>query len=89
MLGFDVSEGTISCWMKRAPRDPESARRWPSFLRNHREAIAAVDFFSVVVRKNPVQQFFKPHETLLHPDRLGDATQVPALVAGFKGVQAG
>ena len=44
-LGFDVSERTISRWMKRAPRDPEPARRWRSFLRNHREAIAAMDFF--------------------------------------------
>ena len=47
MLGFDVSERTISRWMKRAPRDPEPARRWLAFLRNHREAIAAMDFFTV------------------------------------------
>src|SRR3989475_2093347 len=47
MLGFDVSERTISRWMKRAPRDPELARRWLTFLRNHREAIAAMDFFTV------------------------------------------
>jgi putative transposase len=47
MLGFDVSERTISRWMKRAPRDPKPARRWLTFLRNHREAIAAMDFFSV------------------------------------------
>jgi putative transposase len=47
MLGFDVSERSISRWMKRAPRDPEAARRWLAFLRNHREAIAAMDFFTV------------------------------------------
>jgi putative transposase len=47
MLGFDVSDRTISRWMRRAPRDPEPARRWLSFLRNHREAIAAMDFFTV------------------------------------------
>src|ERR1700693_3577269 len=28
MLGFDLSERTISRWMKRAPRDPEPAQRW-------------------------------------------------------------
>jgi integrase len=28
MLGFDVSERTISGWMRRASRDPESAKRW-------------------------------------------------------------
>lgn len=47
MLGFDVSERTISRWMRRAPRDPERAKRWLTFLRNHREAIAAMDFFTV------------------------------------------
>ena len=47
MLGFDISERTISRWMKRAPRDPEPAKRWLVFLRNHREAIAAMDFFTV------------------------------------------
>jgi putative transposase len=26
MLGFDVSERSVSRWMKRAPRDPEAAR---------------------------------------------------------------
>ena len=47
MLGFDVSERTISRWMKRAPRTPDPARPWLAFLRNHREAIAAMDFFTV------------------------------------------
>ena len=47
MLGFDLSERTISRWMKRAPRDPAPAKRWLAFLRNHREAIAAMDFFTV------------------------------------------
>ena len=46
-LGFDVSERTISRWMRRAPRDPEPAKRWLAFLHNHREAIAAMDFFTV------------------------------------------
>src|SRR5258708_29380227 len=47
MLGFDVSERSISRWIKRAPRDPELARRWLAFVRNHRDAIAAMDFFTV------------------------------------------
>ncbi len=46
MLGFDVSERTVSRWMRRAPTDPEPAKRWLAFLRNHREAIAAMDFFT-------------------------------------------
>src|SRR5215472_12935551 len=47
MLGFDVSERTISRWMKRAPRDPGPRKRWLTFLRNHKEAIAGMDFFTV------------------------------------------
>jgi len=47
MLGFEVSERTVSRWMRRAPRSPEPAQRWLAFLRNHREAIAAMDFFTV------------------------------------------
>lgn len=46
-LGFDVSERTVSRWMQRAPKNPELARRWRAFLQNHREAIAAMDFFTV------------------------------------------
>src|ERR1035437_10356250 len=47
MLGFDLSERTISSWMKRGPRDPTPAQRWLACPRNHREAIAAMDFFTV------------------------------------------
>ena len=46
-LGFDISERTVSRWLERAPRNPESAKRWQTFLQNHREAIAAMDFFAV------------------------------------------
>jgi predicted DCC family thiol-disulfide oxidoreductase YuxK len=59
MLGFDVSERSVSRWMKRAPRDPELARRWLAFLRNHRETIAAMDFFTVpTVTFQPLYCFF-------------------------------
>ena len=59
MLGFDLCERTISRWMKRAPRDPEPAQRWLAFLRNHREAIAAMDFFTVpTVTFNVLYCFF-------------------------------
>lgn len=33
--------------MKRMPRNADPAKRWLAFLRNHREAIAAMDFFTV------------------------------------------
>jgi len=47
MLGFDISERTVLRWMRKAPRNPERARRWMAFLNNHREAIAAMDFLTV------------------------------------------
>jgi transposase InsO family protein len=47
MLGFDVSERTISRRMRKVPRNPELGKRWLSFLRNHREAIAAMHLFTV------------------------------------------
>src|SRR5260370_36107273 len=46
-LGFELSERSVSRWIRRAPRDPDSAKPWLTFLRNHREAIAAMDFFTV------------------------------------------
>src|SRR5215831_3532503 len=59
MPGFDVSERTVSRWMKRTPRDPDLAQRWLTFLRNHREAIAAMDFFTVpTVRFGVLYCFF-------------------------------
>jgi hypothetical protein len=45
-LGFDLSERTVSRWVRRVPKNPDSAHRWLTFLRNHREAIAAMDFFT-------------------------------------------
>ena len=46
-LGFVVSEPTVSRWLRRAPKRPDLAKSWLTFLRNHREAIAAMDFFTV------------------------------------------
>jgi transposase InsO family protein len=47
MLGFEISERTVLRWIRRAPRNPEPARKWAVFLSNHCEAIAAMDFFTV------------------------------------------
>ncbi len=46
-LGFAVSEITVSRYMPRRPADPDQLRRWVAFLRNHKDAIAAMDFFTV------------------------------------------
>ena len=47
MLGFAVSERTVSRWVQRAPKDPEQRNRWKAFLKNHQEVIVAMDFFTV------------------------------------------
>jgi len=41
-LGFHLSEPTVSPWIRRAPGPQDPAKRWLTFLRNHREAIAAI-----------------------------------------------
>ena len=46
-LGFDISERTVSRWVKRVTSGRDPAQRWLVFLRNHREAIAAMDFFTM------------------------------------------
>ena len=47
MLSYDISERTVLRWTRKAPRSLEPANRWAAFLSNHREAIAAMDFFTV------------------------------------------
>ena len=47
MLGFGISERSALRWMRKAPRRPDPAQRWTTFLSNHREAFAAMDFFTV------------------------------------------
>ena len=58
MLGFDISERTVLRWMQKVPRSPESAKRWAAFLNNHREIIAAMDFFTVPTLTFGVLYFF-------------------------------
>ena len=47
MLGFEISERTVSRWMKRAPRSPGLGRQCRAFLCNHRAVIAAMDLYTV------------------------------------------
>ena len=41
MLGFEVAQSTVSKYMMRSPKPPSQS--WKTFLRNHAEAIAAID----------------------------------------------
>ena len=46
-LGIEISERTVSNLMPRRARKP-SSQTWMTFLRNHMDCMAAVDFFTVV-----------------------------------------
>lgn len=46
-LGFDVSERTVSRYLPRRPANPDKIKQWKAFLQNHRDAIAAMDFFII------------------------------------------
>ena len=61
-LGFDVSQATVSKWMPRRLRCPVSSQRPTTFLRNHLDATAAVDFFTV-----PTAPFRQLYSALFYP----------------------
>jgi len=46
-LGFNVSERSVSRYLRALPRAPRAGQTWTTFFRNHRDGIAAMDFFSV------------------------------------------
>ena len=48
-LGFTVAEPTVSRYLQQLKRHPDQgkAKQWLAFLNNHREVIAAFDFFIV------------------------------------------
>jgi len=46
-LVFDVSERSVSRYLRSLPRTPRAGQTWTTFLRNHRDGIAAMDLFSV------------------------------------------
>jgi transposase InsO family protein len=46
-LGFVVSERSVARYLRRIRRRGDPGKRWLAFLQNHREVIAAFDFFTV------------------------------------------
>ncbi len=53
-LGFVVSEATVSRYMPHKPAKPDQLKRWVAFLHNHKDAIAAMDFFTSAHGMNPL-----------------------------------
>jgi hypothetical protein len=46
-LGFVVSERSVARYLRSIRRRGDPGKRWLAFLQNHREVIAAFDFFTV------------------------------------------
>lgn len=46
-LGFVISERTVARYLRSLQRRGDPAKKWLAFLRNHREAIVALDLFTV------------------------------------------
>lgn len=46
-LGFTVGLATVSRYLPKRTPDPGKQQRWMTFLRNHRDGIAAMDFFVI------------------------------------------
>jgi transposase InsO family protein len=46
-LGFEVSERTVSRYIRHLSPPGQARKLWAAFLRNHRDVIAAMDFFTV------------------------------------------
>jgi putative transposase len=46
-LGFTLSERTVARYLRPLRRRGDPKQRWRAFLTNHREAIVAMDFFTV------------------------------------------
>jgi len=47
MLGFDVSERTVSRYLPKHESNPDKIAQWKTFWKNHKDEIAAMDFFMV------------------------------------------
>ena len=46
-LGFAIAERSVARYLRRIVRRGDPDKKWLAFLQNHREAIAAFDFFTV------------------------------------------
>jgi putative transposase len=46
-LGFQISERTVSRYVRRLSPSDQKRKLWATFLRNHRDLITAMDFFTI------------------------------------------
>jgi hypothetical protein len=59
LLGFNISEPTVSRYLRQLKRMPDEtkASQWRAFLNNHREVIAAFDFFMTLAFAHPTELY--------------------------------
>ena len=74
-LGFRLSEATDSRWLRRIPRTPDPAKRWLTFLRNHRDLLDHV----IVLNEQHLKRLLSEYVRYYHEDRthLGLAKDTP------------
>jgi hypothetical protein len=53
-LGFTIAERTVARYLRRLFRRGDAGHKWLAFLQNHREVIAAFDFFTVPTVTFPI-----------------------------------
>ena len=49
-LGYEVSKRTVSRYLRQLPPRNQARKLLAAFLRNHRDVVAAMDFFTVPTR---------------------------------------
>ena len=79
-LGLEISERTVSRYLARVDRHRDAGKRWRIFLHNHREAIGAMDFFTVPTATFRVLYCF----FVIAHARRSDKPGCPTLVAAPK-----
>ncbi len=79
-LGIKVSQATVSKYMARLPKPPSQS--WRTFLRNHVDCLASIDFFVLPTATfRPLFVFIRAvaPETIRRQDRLDIPIEIDAL----------
>jgi hypothetical protein len=62
-LGFKISERTVSRYLARLHRRDGAAQLWRTFLNNHREVLAGMDFFTVITANFRILYYYHADRT--------------------------
>ncbi len=59
-LGIVIDERTVSRYLPKRPVSDDRLRRWKAFLRNHREGLVGMDFFTGLTDRSKTERRAKP-----------------------------